>query len=125
MIRLTDRADHPHPQPEDLRAVRLRLEGELDASNAAPVRRTLRAMLDDGVREVTLDLSDLTFIDAAGLGVLVGAQRLYSLHGARIVAEAPRRAVARVFEVTGTDRIFRLPRPVGGEAAPSVTCGRP
>ena len=50
----------------------LSVMGELDAFTALQLRRPISDALDDGCRFFTVDLEDLTFIDAGGLSALVG-----------------------------------------------------
>ncbi len=80
--------------------------GEVDVSTAP----TLRARLDGLApgRRTVVDLSDVTFIDSTGLGVLVAARRR-AQQGAppgeiRLVVTRPQ--VAKVFEVTGLAEVF-------------------
>ena len=48
------------------------LTGELDHHNAAEIRETLDGMLDGSVRELTLDMSGVTFMDSSGIGIVLG-----------------------------------------------------
>ena len=54
---------------EDLHRVRLR--GEIDVSNVEPLSQSL--MFFNGT-SVQLDVSDVTFMDAAALGALIGVR---------------------------------------------------
>lgn len=52
----------------------VRLCGELDHHSASTVRNTLDLMLRDlTVREMQLDMTQVIFMDSAGLGVVLGA----------------------------------------------------
>ena len=84
------------------------LTGEIDVASGAAVRSTLQASLDEGHRDVVVDLARVTFIDAAGLGVLVGAQRRFDRAGGRLRVEHPQRCVRRVLEITALDRVLGL-----------------
>lgn len=48
------------------------LSGELDHHNAADIRETLDEMLDGSVKELTLDMSRVTFMDSSGIGIVLG-----------------------------------------------------
>jgi anti-sigma B factor antagonist len=82
--------------------------GDVDAYTAPELRAELREATDGGVRVVVVDLADVTFIDSAGLGALVGAHRrmLESDGHLRIVRPPP--LVSRAFELTGLDEVFEL-----------------
>lgn len=86
----------------------LTLHGELDVLTSGPLRDTLRAAFEDGVRAVTIDLADVCFMDASTLGVLLGAHRRLEAAGGTLRLVAPQRSVHRVFEVTGLDRVLHL-----------------
>ncbi len=49
--------------------------GELDATTAPQLGLLLLDLLEDGQRNVVVDLSAVTFLDSTGLGVLVGGTR--------------------------------------------------
>jgi len=51
-------------------AVHARLAGELDMASATDVRTSLYKELNEGVQELRLDLSGLTFLDSAGVELL-------------------------------------------------------
>lgn len=60
------------------------LIGELDASSVADVSMCLERVIADGHRDVRLNLSALTFLDAAGTGCLVASQRNLTALGGRL-----------------------------------------
>ena len=51
------------------------LTGELDHHNAAEIREALDSMLDGSVKELTLDMSRVTFMDSSGIGIVLGRYR--------------------------------------------------
>lgn len=56
--------------------------GELDAFTALELRRPVGHALARGCRHFTVSLGDLTFIDAGGLGALVGLHNaVYRIDG--------------------------------------------
>lgn len=71
------------------------------------------AALEGGVREpkadLVVDMEDVTFIDATGLGALIRAHNLLSRQEGRrmIVRNAPR-STRRLFELTGLDRVLHI-----------------
>lgn len=84
------------------------LRGEVDLASAPQFRRSLHDLIDQGHNRMAMDLSDLEFMDSTGLGVLIGClKRLKEAEGTLVLAGV-RPSVARVFEVTGLDRIFTI-----------------
>ena len=92
-----------HITEEDDRTAttRLVLHGELDCSSAPQLRARIRDTLTGGTTTLILDLARISFLDAAGLGVLVGAHRKLEERGGRLEVCRTPRSVQRVLEVTG------------------------
>ncbi|MFJ9845317.1 STAS domain-containing protein [Kitasatospora sp. NPDC101155] len=81
-------------------AFTVRARGEIDLATAPHLRRKLaRALVEH--REVVLDLSEVTFMDCAGLGTLVQARNLADRTGARLVLHGIAHPVARLLRLTG------------------------
>jgi anti-sigma B factor antagonist len=73
------------------------------------LREQLSALAADGSR-VVVDLDQLSFIDAAGLGALAIAARLSAAHGGRLHVVCARRQIRQLFWLTGLDRAVPLAR---------------
>jgi len=84
------------------------LEGELDVSTSEALRAELLQLIDDGGRDIVIDMSELLLIDSTGLGVLVGVLKRILQHGGEMVLKAPRPAARRVFDITGLDQVFTI-----------------
>jgi anti-sigma B factor antagonist len=80
------------------------LSGALDVTGVGGLWAVLDDLHGHGHRHVVLDLSDLDFLDAAGLGVLVRADARFRSTGARLVLTGLRPAQLRLLELTGLDR---------------------
>jgi anti-sigma B factor antagonist len=88
--------------------VLLALHGEADLHSAPELRARLRVAIEDGARNVILDLSDSAFVDSTSLGVLLGGMRRLREHDGQIHLVVPRPDIRRIFEITLLDRIFPL-----------------
>jgi anti-anti-sigma factor len=77
----------------------LRLIGEVDLSTAPYLSDALAELNGDG--DVTLDLSEMTFIDSSGLVVIVAYAR--SLDGPKVVLTNASDATRRILELTNLD----------------------
>jgi anti-sigma B factor antagonist len=82
--------------------------GEIDLFTAPDLKAAIGESLEGGRARVVVDLTDTTFLDSSGLGVLVGAlQRLRDRGGAlSIVSVDP--SIARTFSITGLDQILAI-----------------
>jgi anti-anti-sigma factor len=78
-----------------------RLIGELDLLSAAHVEDVLAE--NALKRELVLELSELTFIDSAGLRVLFTHAGSRNGNGALVLLDPPS-SIARVFEITSLDQ---------------------
>ena len=84
----------------------VRLRGDADVYTAPVLERRLNELVDDGAREIVIDLAELTFIDTTGLSVLVGTHRRLRAHDGRIRLRSPSGSVQKVLEITGLDRVL-------------------
>ncbi|WP_033216380.1 STAS domain-containing protein [Kitasatospora phosalacinea] len=112
---MTDGSDHA-AAPALVRA-----GGEIDLDTAPGVGRELARALA-AHPEVVLDLSAVTFMDCAGLRVLLGARALADRNGARLALRGVGPPVARLLELTGLDDSL-APRPAA--RVPVVCAARP
>lgn len=80
----------------------VRLSGELDHHSASRVRGALDLMLRDiTVREMLLDMRDVTFMDSAGLGVVLGRYKTISARGGKMIVAGMRTSIDRIFRMSG------------------------
>jgi anti-sigma B factor antagonist len=87
------------------------VDGELDMTTAAEFRRELLAALDTHGPDVTLDLSRVSFMDCAGLGVLAFACREASRVGGRVTLTGLPDMIARMLRLLGFSSYFELDAP--------------
>jgi anti-sigma B factor antagonist len=104
--------DTPEPA-RDL--VRVSLSGEVDMYTSAEIRERLAALYADGWQRIVIDMSGVTFLDSAGLAVLVAALRRAERRGATLMIEDARPNVSRILELTHLTAAFGL-----GPATPST-----
>jgi anti-sigma B factor antagonist len=89
------------------------LSGEADPTTTEALREMLATQLGTGARLVTVDASELSFLDSASLRVLVLAARaLHAWHGTLVFA-CPQPLVARLLEITGADKLLDVQESVG------------
>lgn len=83
------------------------LHGDIDLDVAEPLWDCVAAGYERG-DDVLVDLSDVTLIDCAALGVLVRAEHLGSRRGHRLCLVAPAAAVRRTLAATGLQTAFPI-----------------
>ena len=75
--------------------------GEVELHNAPGLREELRRVCETQNPCCVVDMSDVSFIDSTGVGVLVGALKRAREHGGVLTIACPQPRVRRVFEITG------------------------
>jgi anti-sigma B factor antagonist len=80
--------------------------GDIDLTTVAELRERLFALADQG-QPLIIDLNRVTFIDSAGLGVLIGAARRAGEHGGSLHAVCSQPQPRKLLWMTGVDR--RIP----------------
>ena len=96
--------------------------GEVDIATVARFRARLFALAGEG-RPVIADLDQVSFIDASGLGALVGAARRAAAHGTSLHVVCARSQTRQLFHLTGLDRQLHLARTLT-EALQALTAPR-
>ena len=86
--------------------VRVALRGALDVHGAADARLALHAAAGEGSGDLLVDLSQTTWVDSTGLGVLLGAHRRAGRAGRRLVLLDPPPSLGRVLRATRLDRVL-------------------
>jgi anti-sigma B factor antagonist len=82
----------------------LALSGELDLANAGTLEAHLKRAESDGNEVVTVDLTELAFIDSTGIAVLVAAHHRLAGRGCRLeLVPSKATEVKRVLSITGLD----------------------
>jgi anti-anti-sigma factor len=84
----------------------VRVRGELDIATADQAYAYLRDVVDSQDGPVHMNLSELTFCDAAGLGVLarVAGHARRAGHSLKLTAARP--SLVRIMRITGMDEAF-------------------
>jgi len=86
----------------------LRLLGELDMSTASQLSDELLRVTSGGARHVTVDLSDLMFIDSTGLSVLITGLKHLRQGGGDLALRSPNPGTRKVLEITGLTEVFAI-----------------
>ena len=83
------------------------VKGEIDIATSPELRRQLERLTDD--EPIVVDVTEMSFIDSSGLGVLVEVLKRRREAGAGPVAlRGMQEPVRRVFEITGLTDLFEL-----------------
>ena len=100
------------------------LDGEIDIATAPAIRRILLAAISGGNVHLAVDMSGVTFIGAAGIGVLVAAANRARQAGGGLSLLAPSPQVRRLLDVFHLDAVLPIAERLAGQMR-TVAGGRP
>ncbi|EWT03653.1 anti-sigma B factor antagonist [Intrasporangium oryzae NRRL B-24470] len=102
------------------------LGGEIDVYTAPLVREKLDEQIQAGRTDLVVDLTNVTFLDSTGLGVLVGRLKLARTRGGALRLVGTEERVLKVFSITGLDKVFEIhPDVESALAAAEAEASRP
>jgi len=84
----------------------LRLKGPLTMENLAPFKNAVLG--EDAIPTMILDLTDVPYIDSAGLGSLMSAYVTRHKAGRRFVLAGVNKRVLKLFEITRVEPLFLI-----------------
>ena len=84
----------------------VKVSGRLDTTTSPAFEKELKDSLD-GVKELTLDLSDLEYISSAGLRVLLSTHKIMNTQGSMKLVGV-KEMIMEIFEVTGFSDILNI-----------------
>ena len=87
---------------------RIVLSGEIDISTAPEFKTKLHELIGDGDSDIELLCEDLSYIDSAGLGILVGALKKVKMHHHDVYIYYLRDNIKKLFEINPMDKVFIL-----------------
>ena len=85
-----------------------RVSGELDAYTAPDLRDTLDELVAEDKCWIVADLTELTYLDSTGLGILVGTAKKCRQAGGDLAVACARKNLLRIFQISGTQEILNV-----------------
>jgi anti-anti-sigma factor len=86
----------------------LPLKGEIDLHVSPSVTASLNAMIEKKPRRLVVDLSDVTYIDSAGLAALIQAMQKVEGYGGKFLLAGLQETVRSIFEISRLDQVFQI-----------------
>ncbi|MGA7275533.1 MAG: STAS domain-containing protein [Candidatus Udaeobacter sp.] len=96
------------PAPEGDRSNVLPLKGEIDLHVSPSVTASLDSMIEKKPERLVVDLSDVTYIDSAGLAALIGAMQKVEGYGGKFLLAGLQETVRSIFEISRLDQVFQI-----------------
>src|ERR1700748_811715 len=101
-------ASPPSPKPQQDRPNVLPLTGEIDLHVSPVVTASLTAMIEKKPERMVIDLSDVTYIDSAGLAALIQAMQKVEAYGGKFLLAGLQETVRSIFEISRLDQVFQV-----------------
>lgn len=95
-----------HRKQEDILIVKI-MNPRLDAQGADDFRNQMSHLISSGNRRITLDISDVDFVDSSGLGAMVSVLKLIGEDGDMVIS-GPTDSAMRMFKLTRMNKVFRI-----------------
>lgn len=86
------------------------VEGEVDVFTAPQLKKAILNCLgiDVSQPQIVVNLTDVGYLDAAGLNVLVGGLKRCRQNAGELSVVCPNPRIKRLFEITKLDEIFKI-----------------
>ena len=89
-------------------AVVLHVAGEVDVFTAPQLREALVGAIEQGSRDVVVDLQGVDFLDSTGLGVLVAGLKRVRQYGGDLSLVCTREHILKILDITGLVKVLRV-----------------
>ena len=84
------------------------LEGDIDLHVSPAVTESLNAMIRKKPKRIVIDLSRATYIDSAGIAVLILAMQEVEAYGGEFFLAGLQETLSSIFESSRLERIFQI-----------------
>jgi anti-sigma B factor antagonist len=86
----------------------VRVSGEVDVHTGPQLRDHLLALVAGGEHDIVVDLSEVSFLDSSGLGVLVMVHKRVRMAGGALQLAGCQPEVVSIFRITALDRVIEM-----------------
>ncbi len=91
----------------------IKLIGEIDHHSAVSVRSDVDGLIfESRPKKVVLDLSEISFMDSSGLGLIMGRYALIKDLGGTLSLRAPTVAVMKILSLAGMERMIKIDKSI-------------
>ena len=85
------------------------LVGEIDHCTAQHIRQDIEVLLNQKkAKHLTLDFTDVSFMDSSGVGMIIGRYKTVTAHGGSMSASGLHAPIDRLFHLAGLHRILTI-----------------
>jgi anti-sigma B factor antagonist len=96
------------PTERQIRSNVLPLKGEIDLHVSPTITTSLNQMIEKKPERLVVDLSDVSYIDSAGLAALIEAMQKVEGYGGKFMLAGLQETVRSIFEISRLDQVFQI-----------------
>ncbi len=90
-------------------ALIMKIDGEIDHRYATRIRREAdRKIVTYPDKPFLIDLTDVSFMDSSGIGVIIGRYKLVSSFGQKVVIVSSNPTVEKILDMSGIKKIINV-----------------
>jgi anti-sigma B factor antagonist len=86
----------------------IEVKGEIDVYTAPVLREEITSLVDSEHTSIVVDLTQVSFMDSTGLGVLVGALKRVRTLGGDLSLVINEEKILKVFRITALTQVFTI-----------------
>lgn len=79
-------------------------KGNIIAAVSRELREKMQQMINDGVKEITIDMADVELIDSTGIGVLIGIQNTLNSKSGKLYLKNVCNDIMKMLRIMRLDR---------------------
>lgn len=91
----------------------LEVQGEVDLYTSSQLRDAILRLTEEGENRIVIDLTNVSFMDSSGLGILVAALKRARERGGEVALVFGEGSVQKILGITGLDKVFPTHSSVG------------
>ena len=84
----------------------INLKGVIYIEHSAQIKETIIRHINDGNFKIIMDFSDVTYIDSAGIGMLITLRKLSQEKGGYVKVKNLNGMVKNIFQLTMVEKLF-------------------
>jgi len=84
------------------------LKGEIDLHVSPTITAALNEVIDKKPERLVVDLSEVSYIDSAGLAALIQAMQRVEGYGGKFMLSGLQETVRSIFEISRLDQVFQI-----------------
>ena len=84
------------------------VQGEIDVYSSPKLKEKIMEFFEEGTSTFAVNLTNVSYIDSTGLGVLIGGLRRAREKDGQVYLVFSAQRLKRIFEITGLDKNFTI-----------------